>query len=246
MKVWNGFYLRLAALTFVFGGLVCQSKLSAQSDGQTSQPQRNDPREFIQSSSPLGDGSLITSRTSAAGGSQTYIAQARFQPQIPTTGYQPRETWNQLQQNVAVGPGVTSPGYAYPRFAQLPTNTLGLEPIGSSRQMETTFQQTFMPPAQLNCPTCIPQAGMPPAAIVPPGAFPNQVAPQPIYPPMNQTQQPWLSSPGAVGGNRVNFTPLISLRNLPPGTYLGQGIIGQPKAYVDGEPVRNLFRYILP
>ena len=37
-----------------------------------------------------------------------------------------------------------------------------------------------------------------------------------------------------------------TLQNLPIGTYYGRGIIGQSKAYVDGQPVRNLFRYITP
>ncbi|HMP81037.1 MAG TPA: hypothetical protein PKD54_16390, partial [Pirellulaceae bacterium] len=40
--------------------------------------------------------------------------------------------------------------------------------------------------------------------------------------------------------------PLVRLQNLPPGTYPGQGIVGQPKAYVDGQPVRNLMRYFSP
>ena len=44
-----------------------------------------------------------------------------------------------------------------------------------------------------------------------------------------------------------SYRPILSFSNgLPPGTYLGQGIIGQPKAYVDGQPVRNFFRYIFP
>ncbi|MFK7765676.1 MAG: hypothetical protein AB8B55_00435 [Mariniblastus sp.] len=42
------------------------------------------------------------------------------------------------------------------------------------------------------------------------------------------------------------YTPLIRLANVKPGTYLGQGIIGQPTAYVDGQPVRNLLRYVAP
>ena len=42
------------------------------------------------------------------------------------------------------------------------------------------------------------------------------------------------------------YPPLVRLQNLPPGTYLGQGIIGQPTAYVDGQWLRNLFRYIAP
>jgi len=27
---------------------------------------------------------------------------------------------------------------------------------------------------------------------------------------------------------------------------LGQGLIGQPTAYVDGQPLRNLLRYVAP
>ena len=48
-----------------------------------------------------------------------------------------------------------------------------------------------------------------------------------------------------VSGSGV-YSPLLKLQNMPIGTYLGQGIIGQPTAYVDGQPVRNLLRYISP
>lgn len=42
------------------------------------------------------------------------------------------------------------------------------------------------------------------------------------------------------------YQPIVRLANIKPGTYLGQGIIGQPTAYVDGQPIRNLMRYIFP
>ncbi len=42
------------------------------------------------------------------------------------------------------------------------------------------------------------------------------------------------------------YQPIIRLQNMPPGAYLGQGIIGQPTAYVDGQPFRNLLRYVSP
>ncbi|MEL7499466.1 MAG: hypothetical protein AAFN77_17815 [Planctomycetota bacterium] len=42
------------------------------------------------------------------------------------------------------------------------------------------------------------------------------------------------------------YTPLLPLVSQRPGTYMGQGIIGQPTAYVDGQPLRNLLRYISP
>lgn len=45
---------------------------------------------------------------------------------------------------------------------------------------------------------------------------------------------------------RDTWVPMIPLRSMPYGTYLGQGIVGQPVAYVNGEPVRNFLRYIFP
>jgi hypothetical protein len=57
---------------------------------------------------------------------------------------------------------------------------------------------------------------------------PTQVAPQPIYPPAAQATTP------------------VQLQNLPPGTYQGTGLDGRSATFVDGQPVRNLFRYIFP
>ena len=47
-------------------------------------------------------------------------------------------------------------------------------------------------------------------------------------------------------GNAQTWRPLIPLRQIPPGVYVGQGIIGQPVAYVNDEPFRNFLRYISP
>lgn len=55
----------------------------------------------------------------------------------------------------------------------------------------------------------------------------------------------WLR--GGNGSGSSNGLPsLLAFRNMPPSAYLGQGLIGQPTAYVDGQPLRNLFRYISP
>jgi hypothetical protein len=32
---------------------------------------------------------------------------------------------------------------------------------------------------------------------------------------------------------------------MQPNAYPGQGIFGSPKMYVDGQPVRNLMRYLI-
>ena len=42
------------------------------------------------------------------------------------------------------------------------------------------------------------------------------------------------------------YQPLLNIVQPNPGTYLGQGIIGQPTAYVNGQPIRNLLRYVAP
>lgn len=45
----------------------------------------------------------------------------------------------------------------------------------------------------------------------------------------------------------TTYKPLIPLRrSVPAGTYVSQALWGQPKAYVQGQGVRNFFRYILP
>ena len=41
------------------------------------------------------------------------------------------------------------------------------------------------------------------------------------------------------------YTPLLPIASAQ-GARLGQGIIGQPTAYMDGQPIRNLLRYIFP
>jgi hypothetical protein len=103
---------------------------------------------------------------------------------------------------------------------------------------------------QGNC-VCVPQAAYNSAAAnqAPAinGAVPNyagyQVQPgvgtPQFYAPSSNVITPYGRS------SRV-YTPLIPLVRPNPRTYLGQGIIGQPAAYVDGQPLRNLIRYVTP
>ena len=71
-------------------------------------------------------------------------------------------------------------------------------------------------------------------------------------PQLNHNNRPFcslfsgLGSGGRFGTATGSINPMIQFRNNPPGTYLGQGLIGQPTAYVDGQPFRNLFRYVTP
>lgn len=47
-------------------------------------------------------------------------------------------------------------------------------------------------------------------------------------------------------GYNSGYRPLIGFGQTLDNAYLGRGIIGQPTAYVDGQPVRNFIRYLFP
>jgi hypothetical protein len=57
------------------------------------------------------------------------------------------------------------------------------------------------------------------------------------YVPPTYMPQPYSRSP---------YRPLIGLGQDLSRAYIGRGVVGQPVAYMDGQPVRNLFRYLLP
>jgi hypothetical protein len=42
-----------------------------------------------------------------------------------------------------------------------------------------------------------------------------------------------------------NYRPLIPIGGLPGGAYVSQGLWGNPRAYVQGQPVRNFWRYVI-
>lgn len=71
--------------------------------------------------------------------------------------------------------------------------------------------------------TGVPYAGGSPFAYVPPTMMP--------YPSM---------------GNNGGFRPLIGFGQNAYNAQVGRGIIGQPTAYVNGQPIRNFLRYIFP
>ncbi len=122
------------------------------------------------------------------------------------------------------------------------TPTLGLGPVGSTRPtVYPTSQSCYCAPtAPANAANTAPTLGGGAVA----GYYaqaPNLAAPQPL-----PYQLPADSGFPQLGGTAPAANAVVIRQNYPPGTYLGQGIIGQPTAYVDGQPVRNLMRYIFP
>ena len=154
------------------------------------------------------------------------------------------------------------PATTAPRTAQIPTNS-------NSSFASRNWGRAYNPavPTQLTTPrlaqncNCAPgfqtPLSQPPASLTPSlggvqggavdPAWNNNLNLQ--FPPLNTSVQSgnafqnWWN-PIASGSGA--YQPILRLQNMPPGTYLGQGIIGQPTAYVDGQPFRNLLRYISP
>ena len=44
----------------------------------------------------------------------------------------------------------------------------------------------------------------------------------------------------------VVYRPVVSPVAIPSAYYIGSGLVGQPKVYVQGQPVRNALRYVSP
>jgi hypothetical protein len=63
----------------------------------------------------------------------------------------------------------------------------------------------------------------------------NGVVNAPVYTPLPPT-----------GPHATVLRPILPLEPLPPNYEVGRGLLGQPKLYVPGQPVRNFLRYLSP
>jgi hypothetical protein len=122
-----------------------------------------------------------------------------------------------------------------PQQLQFPPQNYGYQgfqgqPTPTYQAPQPTFQQQGFPPQQ--------GFGFGAAGQ---GGYPLQAGLG--VPQFNQTGGNWWTP--FISGSGY-YTPLLNFRNMPQGTYLGQGLIGQPTAYVDGQPFRNLLRYVSP
>ena len=54
------------------------------------------------------------------------------------------------------------------------------------------------------------------------------------------------NSSGYGSGAVVRYRPIMSLGSVPQDYQVGQGLLGQPKVYVPGQPLRNFVRYLTP
>ncbi len=86
---------------------------------------------------------------------------------------------------------------------------------------------------------------MPPTVSLPvaEGTMQPMLGPPSVGPP---TCCPPMVGPAPVVAAPVGYRPIVALRPLPPAYAVGRGIVGQPKVYVPGQPLRNFVRYLSP
>ncbi|GAA4426968.1 hypothetical protein [Bremerella cremea] len=46
--------------------------------------------------------------------------------------------------------------------------------------------------------------------------------------------------------DRTSFRPVLPIFSMSDNSYVGRGLLGQPKVYTEGQPIRNSLRYVLP
>ncbi len=240
-------------------------------------------QNFVESSSPVGDGRQVTARSSGNSGVQTVTEIASLPLKSEGRARLAGSTSSATQNTRAryPYPANSPPRYpqpAYGRNFNLPN--AGYQNSGQVRQTAyqrvggaypasryAQMQANNLSTAQNNCCTTNRvtagfqgPVGEPPVNIEVPGVDGNAAFQSPTLdpnvgiqyptgqfgtfnPPANSAFRNWWT-PMVTGSGA--YQPIIRLQNLPPGTYLGQGLIGQPTAYVDGQPIRNLLRYISP
>ena len=226
--------------------------------------------EYMTASSPLKNGWTVTSQTVPGRPISTVVTPGPVNASgtnvtlTPTSMQTPSPTASATPAYVPA----TTPGSG--NWVWVPNNGMGMTPSGvpvvTQPTLGITSNNSFKPPvatAPANC-QCQPNGmastlppyttGVPTIPFAPPAPLPGTV-------PTSYTTSATGSAataPGAVAPAGAtpttayypyltgNFQPVVATQNMPPGTYLGRGLIGQPTAYVDGQPVRNLFRYIFP
>lgn len=93
----------------------------------------------------------------------------------------------------------------------------------------------------------------PPAGTYQTSAQQCQVLPPPSLPPDGAAGQTYVPptlppnwNPNLYAQNNLGYRPLFTLGQENNNVVLGRGLIGQPKAYVPGQCIRNFFRYLTP
>jgi len=227
------------------------------------QPTQQYNSEWVESTSPIPSGGVVTTTYfPASGQSSTTIRQPvttmdAQRPQVAGVSY------NEQFQSGSIGrpsPGLApipsgSGGYLVPTVSYVPMNAATMAsyqtPVYNAAQTGAPFScATCQTPWQTQPTQFQPAMMQPPAAgqipVLPPtaggvyGPIQGQMAGPGFYPQAPAQPAGWFGGHSGQSGYR-SLVP----RSLPAGTYIGQGWLGQPKAFVNNQPLRNFMRYLI-
>ncbi|MGI9516659.1 MAG: hypothetical protein ACR2NP_06430 [Pirellulaceae bacterium] len=190
--------------------------------------QQSGPVEYIESTSPLPGGGFVSSVFYPGQTVPGHLDETSLN--VPLVAQQSVLN-QQLPANAA--PAATAPvQYVVPQAAPAwNVPTLGI-PAAWDRSMRAA-----------GC-ACRPNTVAQPQLAAPPRQY--------IAPPQQYIVPPAATQPPTLGqtGYRTALNPVVTngnavqIQNMPPNTYMGRGVFGGPSQYVDGQPVRNLFKFI--
>ena len=158
----------------------------------------------------------------------------------PPTNFQTQPNYNPMGGNPGFNSGVPmrSPSDSVMPNSQRSSSVVNGAPFVSSPPCQFDARSMVSPQVyrQAVDPCAQPTCGSPYAS--------SPYATQPGGSPFSYV--PPTGMPYANNGSNSGFRPLIGFGQSLGNAYLGRGIIGQPTAYVDGQPVRNFIRYFFP
>jgi len=231
-----GSQLRVAVLS-VINGSVCLL-LSVPLWGQ--QPNGRESQEFIRSSSPLGGDAMVTSDWRPDQGNRVIVTSNAIR-----SGNLVVSPGLQVAQRPQQEPAFT--GSSVPQSVM--DDQLPADAAGSSTAAPAQTVPAITSEGQVLIPGGTDTAASPGAGQIPTwGTYRPYVGVQ--LPRIQRRAGQRIIFPAV---NTVGYTSPLTCRNgrwfsnyqnAPSGTYLGRGMLGQPTAYVDGQPVRNMLRFI--
>ncbi|HMO13828.1 MAG TPA: hypothetical protein PKD64_04705 [Pirellulaceae bacterium] len=208
----------------------------------------NNLPEFVQSTTVF-EGGLVVSQSSVQGQpAQTVVGYGTTQPMAHL---QPQAQQNIIDGNMYSGYRIVQAGMANQRLlfptsdrATLPPPPIALNPENSTNyQVDVgggTPQNNLVNP---NFANQIPTWGLPGNYVTPPARTDGCCGLLSPNRPGIFGSRSSLGTGQVFGQPQLGGQTMLPLQNQPPGEYQGTGLLGRPKTYVDGQPIRNLLRF---
>lgn len=210
--------------------------------------------EWVESSSPLPGGGRVT--TTDFVGSDRRLTKviepvAASVPSLTNAAQRPQLLGGNLQGQVGTGYSAANLGYGPVATGNGTVLIPVVQYVPMSSNAQATYQAAYSPIAQTGVCTNCQTPQIPLAPQYQPTAA-NQTPVLPVAPTAGNFQAPmgnvpgfYNQAPGVAAAPAASGYKSLVPRSLPAGTYIGQGWLGQPKAYVNSQPFRNFLRYLI-